>query len=194
MITGEHTLQADINESFRTLQSGGIILYPTDTIWGIGCDATNAGAVKRIFDLKKREEKKSMIILVSGISMIEQYVHEPSPALTGYILSASRPTTAVFKNAQNLASNLINEDGSVAIRVVKETFCRSLLEKSGKPLVSTSANLSGEPSPQNFSDVSEVIRKGVDYIVTYRQNEDTKKSPSAIITLDGEGQIVFIRK
>jgi len=183
----------DIVNCLSVLQSGGIILYPTDTIWGIGCDATNSISVQRIFQLKKREEKKSMIILVNDENMISDYVSNPSVKILSYISSAKKPTTAIFKNAIHLPNNLINEDGSIAIRIVQDDFCRELINQLKKPLVSTSANISGEKFPQNFTAISKEIKNGVDYIVQHRQNDFSKSVPSSIIKLNENDEIDFIR-
>lgn len=187
------SFENDIINSLPVLQSGGIILYPTDTIWGIGCDATNSDSVKKIFSLKKREEKKSMIILVSDEKMIDDYVLNPSKKILAYIFARQKPTTAIFKNAINLPSNLINEDGTIAIRIVKDDFCKQLILQLKKPLVSTSANISGEKYPQNFSDISKEIKNGVDYIVQHRQNDFESNLPSSIIKLSSKDEIEFIR-
>jgi L-threonylcarbamoyladenylate synthase len=187
------TFENDILNSLSVLQSGGMILYPTDTIWGIGCDATNSSAISHIFSLKKREEKKSMIILVSDEKMIYDYLINPSQKILSYIATSQKPTTAIFKNAINLPSNLINEDGTLAIRIVKDDFCRQLILKLKKPLVSTSANISGKPYPQNFDQISDAIKNGVDYIVQHRQNDFTPHSPSSIIRLGSNEEIEIIR-
>ncbi len=186
--------ESGIINSLKILRAGGIILYPTDTIWGIGCDATNENAVKRIYDLKKREEKKSMIILMDNVNMINQYVSHPSQKILSYISSSEKPTTAIFKDAVYLPKNMINEDGSIAIRIVKDDFCQELIQQLQKPLVSTSANISGEKSPQNFTEVSVEIKNGVDYIVQHRQNDFSKNAPSSIVKLNENGEIEFIRK
>lgn len=179
--------------SISNLQKGGIILYPTDTIWGIGCDATNARAVQRIYALKKREEKKSMIILVSEEAMIHDYVSSPSSKLLKYIAEQSHPATAIFMNAVNLPEGLINEDGSIAIRIVQDVFCLDLIKELKKPLVSTSANVSGEKYPQNFQEITDEIKNGVDYIVQHRQDDLEKHAPSSIIKLDERGNIIHLR-
>ncbi len=183
----------DINHSLKVLQSGGIILYPTDTIWGIGCDATNMNAIKKIFQLKKRAEKKSMIILVNHESMIGDYVSDPSFKLLSFIAAQKKPTTAIFNNATHLPAQLINEDGSIAIRIVQDDFCNNLIFNLKKPLVSTSANISGEKFPQIFNDISEEIKNGVDYIVQHRQNDFRINSPSSIIKLNDNNKIEIIR-
>ncbi len=183
----------DLSNSLKVLNAGDIILYPTDTIWGIGCDATNGTAIQKIFKLKKRDEKKSMIILVTNENMINKYVSDPSEKILTLISTAEKPTTAIFKNAVHLPSNLVNEDGSVAIRIVKDEFCRQLIEQLDKPLVSTSANISGEKFPQNFNEISDEIKNGVDYIVQHRQNDFSKKDPSSIIKLNDQDEIEVIR-
>lgn len=183
----------DIINSLKTLRAEKIILYPTDTIWGIGCDSTKGTAVQKIFELKKRPEKKSMIILVADENMIVDYVSNPSQKILAFIGNAEKPTTAIFKNARHLPSNLINEDGSIAIRIVKDKFCRELIQQLQKPLVSTSANLSGEKFPQNFTEISKEIKNGVDYIVQHRRNDFSKKAPSSIIKLNDQDEIEVIR-
>lgn len=189
----ESSFKKDILNALSILQSSGIILYPTDTIWGIGCDATNAEAVRKIYTLKKREEKKSMIILVNAEKMIRDYVFNPAPILLKYLSEQTHPTTAIFTKAINLPEGLINEDGSIAIRIVKDDFCRELVEDLKRPIVSTSANISGENYPQNFREITESIKNGVDYIVQHRQNDFKKYAPSSIIKLDEDGTIVHLR-
>lgn len=188
-----NNFQDDIINSKEILLRGGILLYPTDTIWGIGCDATNARAIKHIYALKKREESKSMIILVSDENMIRRYVADPSAKMLSYISGAGKPTTAIFNKAIRLPAGLVNEDGSIAIRIPNDPFCQQLIDALQKPLVSTSANISGEPFPQNFFEVSPEIKKGVDYIVQHRQQDRSKKSPSSIIRVNEAGEIVVIR-
>ena len=183
----------DIETSLACLLTGGIILYPTDTIWGIGCDATNANAIQKIYQLKRREEKKSLIILVDDEKMIHEYVSHPPPKILSVVYSASRPTTAIFSNARNLPSKLINEDGTIAIRITKDNFCHQLIGALNKPLVSTSANISGEKYPQNFHEVADEIKNGVDYIVQHRQNDFSKSAPSSIIKLNDMDEIQFLR-
>lgn len=185
--------QNDIINSLKILNNGGIILYPTDTIWGIGCDATDGHAVKKIYTLKNREEKKSMIILVADENMIRQYVSDPSSKMLSYISSAKNPTTTIFRNAIHLPAQLVNEDGSIAIRIPKDEFCLQLIQHLQKPLVSTSANISGEKFPQNFHEVSDEIKNGVDYIVQHRQNDLSKNTPSSIIKLNEKDEIEIIR-
>ena len=184
--------ESDIINSINVLQQGGIILYPTDTIWGIGCDATNAHAIQNIYQLKKREEKKSMIILLAHAADIEKYVLHPSKKIIDFITWQKMPTTAIYNNAINLPRELINADGSIAIRIVKDKFCETILQHLKKPLVSTSANISGDAPPKNFGMVSTKIKSGVDYIVQHRQDENILHQPSSIIKLDNN-EIVRIR-
>ncbi len=188
-----NNFKQDINTALHTLQNGGIILYPTDTIWGIGCDATDINAIQRIFKLKQRDEAKSMIILLSRIDEISHYVSNPSEKIIAYLQQQSNPTTAIFQNAIHLPKELINEDGSIAMRIARDEFCEALINYLHKPIVSTSANISGSPSPQNFFIIDEAIKKGVDYVVQHRQNDFRKFQPSAIIRLDGQGNIEKIR-
>ena len=183
----------DINESCRVLQEGGIILYPTDTIWGIGCDATNEAAVKKIYELKKRPDEKSMIILVADIKNISNYVEHPDHRIFEYLAQSRKPTTVIYQKAKNLARNLISNDGTVAIRDVKDEFCRQLITQFKKPVVSTSANISGEAFPKNFSEISKAIKNGVDYIVQHRQKDLTSSQPSSIIKMNADGRIEIIR-
>lgn len=183
----------DVESCLAVLSSGGLILYPTDTIWGIGCDATNEQAVAKIFKLKQREETKSMIILVSDKNEIPHYVAEPDPKILNYLSNVSRPTTAIFKNGKNVANALLNNDGTIAIRIVMDEFCQVLIRKFGKPIASTSANISNHPSPSNFNEISAEIKNGVDYIVQHRQGDFKVAKPSAIIKMNDEREIVIIR-
>lgn len=184
--------EKDIKNCLGTLRNGGLILYPTDTIWGIGCDATNPTAVKKIYDLKKRDDEKSMIVLVAEEKDILKYVTAPDLQIFDYLKSAKTPTTVVYKGATGLADNLTDKDGSIAIRICKEEFCRQLIKRFRKPIVSTSANISGEPFPKNFSGISEDVRVGVDYIVQYNQNDKNVAEPSTLIKWE-KGRAVILR-
>ena len=186
-------LENDILNSLSVLHSGGMILYPTDTIWGIGCDATNSSAIRKIYNLKKRDEKKSMILLVSDENMVAEYVFNPSGKVLAYLSQQNRPTTAIYENAINLPDILINTDKTIAIRITTDDFCKSLIRKFGRPLISTSANSSGEPYPQFFSQISDTIKKGVDYLVQHRQDDLSSSKPSSIIRLNGDKEIEIIR-
>lgn len=186
-------IKTEVQKAFEVIKNGGIILYPTDTVWGIGCDATNSGAIKKIFALKKRTESKSMIALVSGDRMLYQIFNEiPEPAFQIWDLS-EKPTTIVLDKPQNIAPQLIAEDNSIGIRIVKEPFCFNLMERMKTPLVSTSANISGEPTPKSFSHISPEIVKGVDYVVNLYQNKIMDK-PSTIIKLMLDHRVTIIRK
>ncbi len=186
-------LKEEISKTLEVLKKGGVILYPTDTIWGLGCDATNAEAVKRIYDIKRRSDHKSMLVLLEDAGKIASYADVPDIALD-LIEVADKPTTIIYPNAKRLAPNLIAEDGTIGIRITQEEFTRSLLTRFNRPLVSTSANISGEPSPRFFDEISDVIGQSVDYIVDYRRNDHKPSSPSAIIKLGMRGEIEIIRK
>ncbi|REJ82551.1 MAG: threonylcarbamoyl-AMP synthase [Bacteroidetes bacterium] len=186
--------KVELENALKTLQEGGLILYPTDTVWGIGCDACNPEAVAKIYELKRREDSKSMIIMLDNAVKLQSYISEvPEQAFT-LIEHAERPLTIIYDGARNLAGNLIASDGSVGIRVTKDKFCSDLISRFKKPIVSTSANISGEPTPQNYNDISELIRNGVDYIVNLRKDESENPRPSTIIRLRKNGEIEFIRK
>ena len=185
--------ETDIEEALNVLQSGGIILYPTDTVWGIGCNATNANAVAKIYALKKRSDEKSMIVLLADENDITKYVTQPSPKIFDYIKGIHKPTTFIYEGAINLAKNLIQGDGSIGIRITNDPFCKKLITRFGKPLVSTSANISGYPAPSIFEDVDYEIKSGVDYIVQHRQDDLTAASPSAIVKLNVDGSLTIIR-
>jgi L-threonylcarbamoyladenylate synthase len=184
----------EVEAALGALRKGDVILYPTDTIWGLGCDATNEAAVKRIYEIKQREDTKSLIILVADERDILQYVAAPDLAVFDFIQRQTRPTTIIFEHAINLPDNLIAQDGSIAIRIVQDEFCRHLIKRLRKPIVSTSANISGEPSPQNFSGISEEIRNAVGYVVQWRQADETSAQPSQIIKWNNDGSHTFIRK
>jgi L-threonylcarbamoyladenylate synthase len=183
----------DIEASLNTLNKGGLILYPTDTVWGLGCDATNAAAVAKIYALKKRQDGKSMIVLLADEKDISKYVTEPDPKIFDYIKGIHKPTTFIYEGGINLAANMIQDDGTVGIRITKDPFCKQLIKRFGKPLVSTSANISGYPAPALFIDVDIAIKSGVDYIVQHRQDDVTAASPSAIVKLNADGSLTIIR-
>ncbi|MBN2744625.1 MAG: threonylcarbamoyl-AMP synthase [Marinilabiliaceae bacterium] len=186
-------MKQDIDNALDVLHKGGIILYPTDTIWGIGCDATNGDAVKRIYDLKRRIDSKSMLILLDNAARLASYVDTVPDVAYDLIDLSDKPMTIIYDGAKNLAKNLIAEDGSVGIRITSEPFSKTLCQRFKKPIVSTSANISGEPSPRNFSEISEIIKKGVDYVVMHRQNETKQATPSGIIKLGASGEVKIIR-
>ena len=173
--------RSDIEQCLKVLQDGGTILYPTDTIWGIGCDATNEKAVERVYALKKREESKAMIVLLAEEKDLLKYVADPDPAIFDYLKNLEKPTTIIYDGGLSFADNLLAKDGSIAIRIVKDDFCRQLIKRFRKPLVSTSANTSGKAAPTVFQTISDEIINGVDYIVRYRQDESAPCTPSSII-------------
>jgi L-threonylcarbamoyladenylate synthase len=185
--------QQDIEACLDVLRKGGLILYPTDTIWGIGCDATNMTAVNKIYQLKRRSDSKAMIILVADEKDILHYVTQPDIQIFDYIKGVSKPTTVIYEGGVGLADNLLAEDGSVAIRICEDAFCKHLIKRFRKPLVSTSANLSGYPAPQCFKDIEPVISNGVDYVVKYRRNEEDYAKPSSIIKWEKDGTLSIIR-
>ncbi|MFC4164100.1 L-threonylcarbamoyladenylate synthase [Epilithonimonas zeae] len=183
----------DLTRAIETLQSGGTLLYPTDTIWGIGCDATNPEAIKKIFDIKKREQNKSLIILVESEKRLQDLVDVPEMAWQIIDLS-EKPVTIVYENPKNLPKELLAEDGSVGIRIVKNEYCKKLISKLNKPLVSTSANLSGQKSPMKFSDISEEIKNSVDYIVEDNHDKVSEFSGSSVIKVWNNNQIKVLRE
>ncbi|MGN6164579.1 MAG: L-threonylcarbamoyladenylate synthase [Flavisolibacter sp.] len=185
--------ETEVETALEVLRNGGIILYPTDTIWGLGCDATNAEAVKKIYDIKQREDTKSLIILMADEREILQYVAAPDLSVFDFIEKQNRPTTIIFENAVGLPSNLIAQDGSIAIRLVRDEFCRYLIKRLRKPIVSTSANISGQPSPQAFKNISEEIKSNVTHIVQWRQDNETPAQPSQIIKWNSDGSYTVIR-
>lgn len=184
-------MEDDIKKACEIMEKGGIILYPTDTIWGIGCDATNEDAVKRVYEIKKRIDSKALIVLVDKPVKVEFYVREVPEIAWDLIDVANKPLTIVYPNARNLATNVLADDGSVGIRITQETFSRKLCERFRKAIVSTSANISGQPSPTNFNEISDEIKQAVDYVVTYRQDDPYQPSPSSVIWI-GEGGVIKI--
>lgn len=186
-------LSEEINTCLTVLKKGGIILYPTDTIWGIGCDATNHLAVEKIFQLKKRAENKSLICLMSDFKMLNQYIENVPEVAYDILKYAKKPTTIIYDRPLHVAENLIAEDNSLAIRVTKDEFCKTLIRKLRRPIVSTSANLGGEKTPQSFKEIDPVIMEGVDYVVNLHHEKKSAK-PSAIIKLKNDGSVKVIRQ
>jgi len=184
----------DLNKTLEILKQGGIILYPTDTIWGIGCDATNESAVDKIYKLKQRSDQKSMLVLLDNPNKISSYVREMPDIAWDLIDLSEKPLTIIYSEAKNLAKNLIPSDESIGIRITKDLFTQRLISKFGKPIVSTSANISGEPSPHNFLEISQDIIDTVDYTVKWRQNDISKSEPSGIIKLKPNGEVQIIRE
>ena len=182
----------DIENCLGELKRGGLILYPTDTVWGIGCDATNEKAVEKIYKLKRRSDEKAMIVLVADEKDIMQHVAAPDLSLFDYLDKATKPTTVVYEGALGFADNIVAKDGSIAIRICKDEFCRQLIKRFRKPIVSTSANISGMPAPKFFKEISDEIKSGVDYIVQYKQQDETSAQPSSLIKWEN-GKIIVLR-
>ena len=188
---GEYT--EELNNALTVLKRGGLILYPTDTVWGIGCDATNADAIDKVFALKKRSEEKALICLVSDFKMLNQFVEEVPEVAYDILKYAAKPTTIIYDKPIRVAENLVGPDNTLGIRVTKDKFCQQLIRKLKRPLVSTSANISGEPTPEAFAHISPEILEGMDYVVNLQQAMKTPK-PSAIIKLANDGKVKVIRK
>ena len=191
------TREEDIRRAVETLRQGGVILYPTDTVWGIGCDATNAEAVKRVYQIKQRDDSKALICLVDSDARMQRYVRQvPDVAwqLIDSLQDGGKPTTLILDGAVNLAPNLIADDGSIGIRITQEPFSKELCYRFQKALVSTSANISGEPAAQNYSDIDPKIVEAVDYVCWSRRQEHKPHTPSSIIKLGLDGEITIIRK
>jgi L-threonylcarbamoyladenylate synthase len=184
----------DINNALKVLKEGGIILYPTDTIWGIGCDATNETAVSRIYELKKRSDSKSMLVLLDSENRLNYYVKDVPEIAWDLIELTEKPLTIIYPGARNLATNLVAIDGSIGIRISREEFSSGLIRKFGKAMVSTSANVSGKKSPSSFSEIENEILEGVDYIVAYRQDDIQPSQPSGIIRIGLRGEVEVLRK
>lgn len=187
----QQNMTEDIRQACEVMARGGVILYPTDTIWGIGCDATNEEAVRRVYEIKRRTDSKAMLVLVDSAVKVDFYVEDVPPVAWDLIELTTKPLTIIYSGARHLAPNLLAEDGSVGIRVTSEDFSRRLCQQFRKAIVSTSANISGQPSPANFRQISEEIKSAVDYIVQYRQDDTAGARPSSIIKL-GEGGLVKI--
>jgi L-threonylcarbamoyladenylate synthase len=185
--------EEEVTAALNILRKGGVILYPTDTIWGLGCDATNAAAINRIYSIKKRAESKSLIILLADEREVLKYVAAPDLGVFDFLEEQQKPTTVIYEHAIGLPDNLVAEDGSIAIRLVQDEFCRHLVKRLQQPLVSTSANISGSASPAFFDEISVEIKSSVDHIVQWRQDDRTKALPSQIISWRN-GAVEYIRK
>lgn len=186
-------MEEDIKKCIEVLKKGGLILYPTDTIWGIGCDATNEEAVKKVYDLKRRADNKAMLVLLDSVDHLDHYVVDVPEMAYELLDVAVKPLTIVYDGAYNLAKNLMGEDDSVGIRVSNEKFSQTLCARFRKPIVSTSANISGKPSPSTFKDIAEEIKQGVDYVVNYKRDDDKPHASSNIIKLSADGTFKIIR-
>lgn len=188
------TIQEDIKNAIEVMKQGGVILYPTDTVWGIGCDATNAEAVAKVYKIKKRDDSKALICLVDSDARLQRYVRQVPNVAWDLLDVAVKPTTIILDDAINLAPNLIAEDGSIALRITKEPFSHELCYRFQKALVSTSANVSGEPAAANYCDISQEILDAVDYVCYSRRQEHKPHTPSSIIKLGEDGEVTIIRK
>lgn len=187
-------MNEDLKKAIEVLKNGGVILYPTDTIWGLGCDATNEEAVEKLYAIKQRERDKSMLILLDNSGKIQTYVQEVPPIAWDLIDLTDKPLTIIFDGAKNLATNLTNNDGTIGIRITEEDFSKELCRRFRKPIISTSANIAQEKTPHNFDQISQDLIDSVDYVVEYRQNEVSKHKPSSILKLAADGTIQVIRK
>lgn len=186
--------EEEINKAVEVLKAGGTILYPTDTVWGIGCDATNKEAVDKVFRIKQRVESKSLIVLVDNDQKLNRYLNDVPAMAWDLIEFSEKPITIIYPGARGLAPNAIAQDGSVAIRLTKDEFCKRLIGKFNKPIISTSANISGEPTPGSFREISQSILDSVDHVVNLRQDENNNPPPSTIIQLAMNGEFRIIRK
>lgn len=184
----------EINNIIPILQNGGTILYPTDTIWGLGCDATNEEAIAKIYKIKNRLASKSMIILLAEPKDILHYVAAPHPDTIDIVSQFEKPTTVIFDNAINLPDILLADDGSIGIRITKNPFCKAIIKQLQKPLVSTSANISGAPPPTHFSNISQEIIDHTDYVCNYGREDNENRPPSTIIKINEDGSIIYLRK
>ncbi|MBE9510128.1 MAG: threonylcarbamoyl-AMP synthase [Bacteroidetes bacterium] len=187
-------MENDIINSLKVLLNGGVILYPTDTIWGLGCDATNIAAIERVYKIKRRQDKHSMLILLSDIKELSKYVTQIPRKAIKLIESSVHPVTIIYPSAQNLPQNILAEDQSIGIRITEDPFCSELISRFGKPLVSTSANLSGSRNPGNFSEIEDEVIMEADWVVRWRQNDNIRSVPSTIYKIDKNGKGVIIRK
>ena len=183
----------DLENCIRVLNAGGTIIYPTDTVWGVGCDATSASAIDNVFAVKQRPATKSMIVLVDSVEMLDTYVEDLTPVIKNAIKGFSKPTTVIYPRAKNLAENALAGDRSVGIRIVNTGFCGDLLRAYGKPIVSTSANISGHPTPSLFREIDMELLNGADYITWYDRDNETIHSPSQIVRFDQDGQMIILR-
>jgi len=190
----DNLILKEVENAIKVLEKGGVILYPTDTIWGIGCDATNKFAVEKIYHIKKREKNKSMIVLLDSIDQLNNYVNNIPSIAYEMIAKAERPITIIYPEATNLAENIIASDGSIAIRIPDNKFCHQLIKIYGKPIISTSANFSGEPSAVNFINISVNLLSQMDYIVQLNQNIIIQTKPSRIVKLNSNGSFIVIRE
>jgi len=191
--TNSYFLKDRIEEIVAIIEDSGILLYPTDTIWGVGCDACDPVAIERIYNLKKRDRSKPFVLLVDSIEMLRNYVESVHPRIETLLSFHSRPLTVIYEQGANLPENAMSSSGSVAIRIVKDKFCQQLIRTLGKPLIATSANISDAPFPANFGEISSDIIQGVEYVVHHRRDDREQRAPSVIIKYNKKGDLTFIR-
>ena len=184
----------DLAAALKVLRAGGVILYPTDTIWGLGCDATNAKAVRKIYEIKHRAENKSLIILVNSVAMLERYIENPPGVAIEMAELSEKPLTVVYDRGRNLAEGVASSDWSVGVRICAEPFCDALIETLRKPLVSTSANISGGSSPVIYDEISEEVKAAADYVCLWRQDDRSRATPSPVIRISGNGIVKILRR
>ncbi len=183
----------DIKNCVNVLQKGGTILYPTDTVWGIGCDAMNEAAAEKVFAIKQRPKEKSMIVLLADARDILQYVATPHPDIIAIVESFDKPTTVAYDNALGFPANVVNKDGSIAIRVASDPFCKALIKRFRKPIISTSANISGAPTPSIYKMVNHAIVTNAEYVLKYRQDDDAIRAPSRLVRIKEDGGLEILR-
>lgn len=183
----------DIRNCVEILTQGGTILYPTDTVWGLGCDALNSDAIEKVFAIKNRPREKSLIVLLAEAKDVLQYVASPPPDIIAILESFERPTTVVYEHALEFPDNAVHENGSIAIRVTNDPFCKALIKRFRKPIVSTSANLSGSPTAATFSQIDEIVKQRADYIVHYRRDDEKIAQPSRLVKMNDEGELTILR-
>lgn len=188
------TQKEDIKNAIDVMRKGGIILYPTDTVWGIGCDATNAEAVAKVYKIKQRDDSKALICLADSVDRVQRYVRDVPSVAWDLMEIADKPTTVILDGAVNLAPNLIAEDGSIGLRITNEEFSKELCYRFQKPIVSTSVNISGEPAAQNYYDIVPEILEAADYVCWTRRQEHKPHKPSSIVKISRDGQVTIIRK
>lgn len=189
----KNDFELDIKKCFNAIINGGTILYPTDTVWGIGCSAVDEVAVDKVFHLKQRPKEKSLIVLLAEAKDLVEYIAAPPPDIIAIVESFDTPTTVIYDGAIGFADNAVNENGSIAIRVTQDPFCKALIKRLQRPLVSTSANISGQPAPATYSMIDAAIIQGVDYVVQYRQEDTSIKQPSRLVKIDDDGNLTIIR-
>lgn len=192
--TNNYFLKDNLEEVLAVLANDGLILYPTDTIWGIGCDACNPTAIERIYNLKKRDRSKPFVLLVDSVEMLKNYIEQVPPRIETLLSFHTRPLTVIYDKGFNLPANAMAKTGSVAIRIVQDDFCKQLIHNFNRPLIATSANISNAPFPSTFGEISSEVIQGVDYVFQHRRDDKTQYEPSVIVKYNEKGDLVFIRE